>query len=385
LYGLFAVYGYFLYGFGPAVPLIRDEQGTSAAVSGLHSTALAAGAIVAGLFSTAAVRRWGRWGTLWAAVGGLCAGVVLFCGPALLPLTLAGALVAGVFGSVLINTVSASLADLHGPASPAAISEANAAGSGVGVVAPLVLGATLSTGLGWRAGLLVILALCVVLAVVGFRVPIPEPSATPEAAGVGGDSEPPQGLPARYWWAWGVLVMCISLEFCLTIWSSDVLKQRAGLPAGLAATGVTAIVAGMTLGRVVGGRFALRRSPEWLLYRALAVYLAGFAVFWLSTAGWLSFAGLFLAGTGLALLFPLSLSRAIAFSDGRPDLAVARVSLGAGVAIGASPFLLGALADAFGTHRAFLLVPVLAAAAAAGLLIGGAGGQVNAGAAEPRG
>jgi fucose permease len=170
------------------------------------------------------------------------------------------------------------------------------------------------------------------------------------------------------------MVMCISLEFCMTIWCSDVLRQRAGLPAGVAATGVTAIVAGMALGRVAGGRIALRRGVDWLLYRALLTTLGGFFLFWISTVGWLSFCGLFVTGLGLALLFPLTISRAIEFSDGRPDLATARTSLGAGLAVGGGPFLLGALADAVGTHRAFLLVPLLAVAALAGVRLGSRAG-----------
>jgi predicted MFS family arabinose efflux permease len=385
LYGLFAAYGYFLYGFSPTVPLIRDEQHTSAAVSGLHGTALATGAVVAGVVGSAVVGRCGRRWTLWGSVAGLCAGVVLFCGPPMLPLTLAGALVAGTFGSALINTVSATLSDHHGRAASASISEANAAGSGIGILVPLIVGTAVSAGAGWRAGLLVILVFCAALAVAGFRVQIPEPAA---ASGSSPATAGARSLSSRYWWAWGVLVLCVALEFCLTIWCSDVLEQRAGLSAGVAATGVTAIVAGMTLGRVVGGRFALRHGAEWLLYRGLAVYLAGFTVFWTSTAGWLSFCGLFIAGLGLALLFPLSIARAIAFSDGRPDLATARVSLGAGLAVGVGPFLLGALTDAFGTHRAFLLVPVMAVAAAGGIRLGGAaarraGEPISGEAAEP--
>ena len=45
-YGQLAVYGYFIYGFGPVVPLLRDEQQTSRAVASLHGTALAVGAVL---------------------------------------------------------------------------------------------------------------------------------------------------------------------------------------------------------------------------------------------------------------------------------------------------------------------------------------------------
>jgi predicted MFS family arabinose efflux permease len=377
LSGLLAVYGYFLYGFGPAVPLLRGEEHTSAAVSGLHSTALAGGALVAGLLGHAAVRRWGRGRTLWAAVAGMCAGIVLFCAAPLLPLTLLGALVAGTFGSTLVNTTSAGLSDHHRETAPAAMSEANALASAVGLAAPLVIGAAVTAGLGWRVGMLTVLPLCAAFALTNRRVPIPDHGAV--RGGAAERPAPTARLSSRYWWAWGVMVMCISLEFCMTIWCSDVLRERCGLPAGVAATGVTAIVSGMALGRVAGGRIALHRGVDWLLYRALTVTLAGFCVFWLSTVGWLSFLGLFVTGLGLALLFPLTISRAITFSDGRPDLATARTSLGAGLAVGGGPFLLGALADAFGTHRAFLLVPLLAGAGLLGVRLGSRTGTAVSG------
>ena len=43
--------------------------------------------------------------------------------------------------------------------------------------------------------------------------------------------------------------------------------------------------------------------------------------------------------------------------------------MAAGLASGIAPFVLGALADHIGVHTAFLLVPVLLAAAAAGVLV----------------
>jgi predicted MFS family arabinose efflux permease len=377
LYGLFAIFGYFLYGFGPAVPLLREEEHTSAAVSGLHSTALATGSIVSGLLGTYVVARWGRPRAVWAALAGMCAGVVLFCSAPVLPVTLAGALVTGTFGSALVNINSAALSDHHGAAAPAAMSEANALGSGLGLVAPLVIGATVAAGAGWRVGLLVILPLCAALAVAAGRVRLPDHRAGPGAAEVRAPSRLSRSgrLSRRYWWAWSVLVACIAVEFCVTIWCSDVLRQRAGLSAGVAATGVSAVVGGITAGRLLGGRLALRYDLEWLLYRALALTLAGFTVFWLSTAGWLSFLGLLLAGLGMSLQFPLNISRAIGFSDGRPDLAMSRFSLGSGLAVGGGPFLLGALSDAVGTHRAFLLVPLLLAVAALGIRLGGRSGR----------
>ena len=41
-------FGIFMGGFGPALPLLQEAQGTSAAIAGLHGTALGVASIIAG-------------------------------------------------------------------------------------------------------------------------------------------------------------------------------------------------------------------------------------------------------------------------------------------------------------------------------------------------
>jgi hypothetical protein len=50
-------------------------------------------------------------------------------------------------------------------------------------------------------------------------------------------------------------------------------------------------------------------------------------------------------------------------SDNRPDLAIGKSSLAAGIAIGGAPFLLGVLGDSVGISLAYIMVPVLIAIA----------------------
>ena len=52
-------------GFGPALPLLQDQQGTSAAVAGLHGTAIGAASIVAGTLNARIVHRFGRMKSVW--------------------------------------------------------------------------------------------------------------------------------------------------------------------------------------------------------------------------------------------------------------------------------------------------------------------------------
>ena len=80
---------------------------------------------------------------------------------------------------------------------------------------------------------------------------------------------------------------------------------------------------------------------------------------WTTTNPVVAIAGLVIAGLGYGTHYPLAVSLVLRSSDGRPDQAQARSSLGVGAAVGLAPFALGALADGFGAHTAFLLVPAL--------------------------
>jgi predicted MFS family arabinose efflux permease len=102
-------------------------------------------------------------------------------------------------------------------------------------------------------------------------------------------------------------------------------------------------------------RFALDTQ----LLAIIAVQFLGFLGFWLSHNMALSLACLFVVGLGISMQFALSSIRLIGLSNGRPDLAIGRASLAAGVAIAGAPFLLGLLGDSFGISRAYIMVFVL--------------------------
>jgi predicted MFS family arabinose efflux permease len=359
-------YGYFLYGFGPSIPLLRMEQDVSRGVSGLHGTALAVGTLLTGVVFAKVTGRFGRGASMWLGVTGTCVGAALLTASTAVAVTLTGAFVAGFFGSIVVNGSAIILADHHDDrgAGPAAISEANAAAAGIGLVAPLAIGLAVDQGVGWRVGLLAVAPLSAAVALSFRGVQAPD-----HRVALADGRSASARLSGRYWLAWLVLVLCIAVEFCMTIWSSDVMAERTGVSSGAAATAVTAIGAGMFAGRLAGGRLALRFDTAHLLLAALAVTGAGFTVFWLSTAAWLAWPALLVCGLGIALHFPLGVTRAIALSGGNRDLAAGRVSWAAGLAVGLGPFGLGALADAVGTHAAFLLVPALLGIAAGGVAL----------------
>lgn len=381
-YAQLAVYGYFIYGIGPVVPLLRDEQHTSRAVASLHGTAIAFGAVIGGGFMPWLVRRFGRGRVVWAGLAGLCVAVLGLWTAHALPATLAWVLVAAFAGTMIVNVVVVRLADHHGPAGSAAISEANAAAAAVGTISPLIVGASVAVGLGWRPGLaaLVLAALGVALVATLLKVPVTGPTPGPVRR-AGGGRRP---LPRGYWLAWLSLVATGSVEMCLNLWVGDVLRAHAGASAGTATAAVSAVVGGMFVGRLVGVRLALRFAAARVLLAALAVSTAGFTVFWLSTAAWLAVVGLLVCGLGNALHYPLAVSLAVQHSGGQPDLAAARTAYSIGFAFGVAPFVLGAVADRIGPHPAFLLVyPMLAGSALAVLALSAQATDQGSNAVEP--
>jgi fucose permease len=358
-YAQLAVFGYFVYGFGPVVPLLRDEQHTSRAVASLHSTAFAVGAVVGGALLPWLVRRFGRSRVVWAGLAGLAVAVVGLSFSHVLAATLSWALVGSMLGGLVVNALNAALSEHHGPGGSAAISEANAIAAGVGVIAPLAIGATVTAGLGWRPGLAVVAGAVVLLAAVVMvvRVPAPARPAPPE--------HPASGrLPSLYWLVWASLLATNSVEVGLNLWAADVLRSHAHVSPAGAAAAVSAIVGGMFIGRAVGSRLVLRLPGPAVMLGALAVSMAGFTIFWLATAPVLAMAGLVVTGLGNALHYPLGVGLAVQHSGGQPDLAASRVAYAVGLAFGVAPLVLGAVADQIGPHLAFLLVPVLLAASA---------------------
>jgi fucose permease len=234
------------------------------------------------------------------------------------------------------------------------------------VLAPVAVGAAILAGAGWRAGaLLVLVAIAAVIlfgAADDFDGP-PARDARPDAAGP---------LPRGFWRWWTVIVLVVGVEFCVAFWATDFLQEEAGVGRGAASASLGLFVGGMATGRLVGGRLAVARDPRRLLIGALGLAATGFVIFWSTGAPAVSLTGLAVIGLGVAMLFPLSLSFAMASAPGVLEKASARASLAGGIAVLLAPYALATLADAVGVRAGFLLVPALIATALVLTLRGGA-------------
>ncbi len=185
-YGQLAIFGYFLYGFTPAVALLRDEQHVSSGMASLHGTAMAAGALVAGAAFPALARRIGRGRAMWAGLTGMAVAVGGLCTLRALPATLTCTLLAAVCGVALVSGVVASLGERHGRSGAAAIAEANAVACGLGALAPLAIGVSVAAGWTWRPAVALVIVLAVAAGAVavlcGIRIPAGEAARRAAAA-----------------------------------------------------------------------------------------------------------------------------------------------------------------------------------------------------------
>jgi fucose permease len=117
-------------------------------------------------------------------------------------------------------------------------------------------------------------------------------------------------------------------------------------------------------GAMIVGRIALsflvRLIPiTRILLFAESIALAGFLLFWLAPYVPLKFVGLFVAGLGISTMFPLGLSAGIGTASHLANIASARMSMAAGLAMLVMPLILGWLADYIELFRAFSIVIIL--------------------------
>lgn len=218
-----------------------------------------------------------------------------------------------------------------------------------------------AAGWGWRSALAAILVPALIAFAAWRHTAVAAHAPAPEDGG-------PTALSRRFWIAWSVLVAIIAIEFSMTLWSSDVLRERVGLGDGAATASVSAVLGGMFAGRLAGGRLAARHGVDRTLLAALLLTAAGFALFWLAEHPVPAIAGLAVTGLGMSVHYPLAVTRALRLVPGGADHAAGRLAIGAGSAGILAPVLLGAAADATSPHRAFLGVPVLVVIAAIAVL-----------------
>jgi predicted MFS family arabinose efflux permease len=348
-----AIVNFYLGGFGPAQSLLRADQGTSLTVAGLHGTAMGFASICAGWANPHIAHRYGRERASWIGLTIFSFGLLIFVLSPPVFLTLPATLLTGFGTSLVINTMLTKMSHHYGKSAEVAIPQANGIASVGFVIGTALIGtiAIVYPNL-WRLGLLVALPVALILFIVGRDKDLEEH--------IPHEDGPQSGkLSPAFWISWVGFIACISAEFATSFWAAALLKDRVGSSAAVSTVAIVALGTGMGIGRWYGGLVLKNFSLDNQLLSIIALQFFGFLGFWLSHNMVLSLICLFTVGLGVSMQFALSSIRLIGLSQGRPDLAIGRASLAAGIAIAGAPFLLGLLGDSFGISRAYIMVFIL--------------------------
>ena len=351
-----------LNGLGAVLAPLQKELRVSRGEVAFYPSLFAVGLLAVGAAGGPFVIRIGRARALRLAIVALVLGGLLIAAPARIA-TLFGALLIGLGSALMIQLVPAVLAALHARSPATAIGEANALASAASVFAPLAVSIGLAVGLGWRTGYLVapLLALTVIALPI-WRLELPNaPSSM---------SDSPSGTPAPMLGRWVDLLVAVSVEFCMIFWAASAFIAWYHASPSQAPALASLFLVGMAAIRGLSAPIIRRMpDPRILVLVCTACAAAGFALFWAAPMLLFAAAGLLLAGLGVALLYPTTVSRVVAAWPDMPDRAAARAALGSGIAIGGAPFLLAQLSDSIGLRAAFLIVPALLLVLAARVLI----------------
>ena len=365
-YVAIATIGYVIYGIGATTPYLRAQLGLSDAQLGLHSTAMAVGLLVVGVGVARLDRRLGEVAVRGLAIVLLSIAVIGLATAIAFGATLASALLIGAGTGTLLGYANATLVRPGGSLGRVRVARANVWAMVAAFVCPVLLAGTASVGVPFGWGLAPALVLLAILAVdlrAGPRL-APDPIAAEGPPVNGDDRTSDRHLPRAYWLAWTFLVAAIAVEFSIVQWAATLIASRTG-----ADTAGATILAGLFLGGMFVGRLAqsaglgthggVRRPAA--IFASLA--LAGVVVVWLATVPLLAGVAIFVAGTGVAGLYPLGVAAALSTAPDRLALAGSRLTLASGIAVLLAPLALGIVADMAGVVTGWVLVVAAAVAA----------------------
>jgi MFS family permease len=346
-----ATVGYVVYGLGAVGPYLRDRLALSDTQVGLHSTAMAIGLVIAGVAAASVGARVGELTVRAAALALLGAAVTVLAWAPSLVATLAAGLGIGLGAGTVLGYANASMATAGGSAARVALGRANVWAMVAAFVGPVLMAFGASSGIGWWIGLMPALVLITVDFVdvrAGTKLDIDGATTT-------------DGLPTEFWLTWVYLVAVIAVEFCIVFWAATLLERRTASSIEQASLAAAGFFAGMFVGRI-GLSFGVgttgdARRPAGI---GLTLALCGALVAWLSTIPIVSAVALFVAGVGVAVLYPIGIAAALAVAPGQLAAAGARLTLASGVAVLVAPLALGAIADLTSVVAGWALVLGLA-------------------------
>lgn len=343
---------------GPVLPYLRQIEHISYVTAALHQVAFAIGGMTAGILasrSSAPRRRTIVLGLTCAATAALLLGY-----GGLFPLTILAALLVSAFATAALIRLWALLADLHHVHRAVAMTEGEIAVSFAGIVTPVVVSVCALSVLSWRFSFVVAFVLVVAAAIAVAAGRIPDTG----RPGDGSASHDTHESPAVRRTLTTIFAL-VGLEFALSFWAASYLHDDVGIGQDTAVALISALYAANLVGRLLVSRLARKLTVVTTLRLSLATAVLGMPI--LLLAGNLATAtvGLAVTGIGIGGTFPLASSLHVAASRRTADQALGQILTIAAIGQISGPLVVGAVAQGTSLRLGLLVLPVLAALAAA--------------------
>ena len=355
LYASFAILGFSLNGLGAILQPLQADLGVSRARVAFYPTMFAVALLVMGMVGRHLLRRFGEMPVFLAGLLASSTGAALLAvnSP---PVTLVGATVVGFGGATMVLIGPILLHTLHRDHAAQAISEQNAVASVVAVFPSWAVAGAIAVGLGWKFGYSLPVALgagvLFVFSVLDRNRPVPELEV---------DEESDASIHHPVFGRWLAVLLAVSTEFTFVFWAASALTEWYDLASATGIALASAFLIGMAIGRTGGAPLVARHGNRVMVLSCSGIALVGFVLFWARVHVVVAVVGLLIAGLGVALLYPLTISRLVAARPSTPELTSSYGALASGLALAGAPLVLAQVADLTGMVTAYLLAPLLLA------------------------
>jgi fucose permease len=351
-YGLVGLNCYFMAALGPVMPFLRADLHLDYKVAGMHFSAFAIGSMIAGFKGDLITHKLGRVVTLRSTIIIAALAMVLLVTATSSIFSIAAILIVGSCGSLIYQTLASTISDHLEDLRTFAFLEGEVFAMLVAGAAPFVVAGCVMISLGWRAAIILLIVLylgCI-------------PSLT-QFGNVKNSHDPKvltTGKLSPSFWLFGIIILLsVAVEWSTAFWSADYLASRLMISKATAASTVGAFFIGMVTGRYSGSRLIHCYTSSQLLFVSGLTAIVGFSMFWLGTMVPVNCCGLFLTGLGIANMYPLAFSQAVAASPTMRSTAIARIGLLCGVSILVAPMVLSFIADRHGLFVAYASIAVV--------------------------
>ena len=348
-----AALGYLIYMLGALSAFLATTLALSDAQAGLHSSAMAAGLIGAGLVGHRLDVRFGSRAVHLGALAILALAIALIAWAPAFAVTLAGALAMGAGCGLLLSHVNAAVSAVGGVRALVQFTRSTLVSMLSSVTVPVVIGLGIALGVGWQ-----FVALPAVL-----LIGIAAASSWGQARSTEGPAPAHMSLPRGFWLPWLLVVLVVCIEFGVLFWAATMVERSTGASLADATLTISVFIVGVVLARTAVSIPAVGRTDPIVLLRiSLALALLGSLAVWASTSYELSVAAMLVGGVGLGVLYPVSASVTLATAPDQAALASGRVVLASGIAMLVAPFVLGMAAEVSSVLTAWLLIPAICVA-----------------------